>query len=77
MIARKMCASCPFNPTSVFYSKRDDWGVALDNEMFADVTPVDGSIAHGCHEIEDCGKTTDRDIQCIGHLDWLKGIKHA
>lgn len=75
-MARQMCATCPFNPESPFYNKRDDWGAAMDNEMFEEGLPNDGSVAHGCHQIEDCGETKDKNLQCIGHLDWMQGIKH-
>lgn len=75
-MTRQMCGSCPFNPKSIYFHRRDAWGAAMDNEMFAEGRPTDGSIAHGCHEINDCGETADKDQQCIGHLDWLKGIKH-
>ena len=73
---RQMCATCPFRPKSPFFGRRDDWGANLDNEMFAEAHPNDGSIAHICHEIDmDKGGTTDKNLQCIGHIDWMQGVK--
>jgi hypothetical protein len=79
---RKMCQTWPFNPTSPHFKIRNEWGKEMDRQMKAENMPLDGSIAHGCHEIQDEGLANegpaiDPNIQCVGHLDWIKGVKHA
>ena len=72
---RKMCVTCPFNPNSVMYYLRDKWSNYLDNRLGC--CPANDFV-HICHEIdENAGGTTNKEEQCIGHLDWIKGIKHS
>src|SRR5579859_5704565 len=73
---RKMCSECPFNPASFYFRRRDEWAAHCEEEMIRDGHPMDGSLAHGCHNLGDVPETTDQSIICIGHVDWLKGIKH-
>jgi hypothetical protein len=72
-----MCNSCPFKPKSKYFHLRDDWGNTCDEQMTKENMPKDGSVAHGCNEIYDDEASYDSNTQCIGHLDWIKGIKHS
>ncbi len=70
-MSREMCKSCPFNPESPMAQYGQAWGKALDADWFEEGHPMDGTVVHGCHEINDCGETENRDEQCIGHLLYL------
>ncbi len=68
---RGKCSSCPFNPESKAFKYRDHWAAELDNSMFEEGLPMDGSVAHGCHEIKDDGDCRDPKLMCIGHLEHM------
>ena len=76
-MSRQMCHDCPFNPASNYFHRRGEWAEYCYKEMEEEGLPIDGSIAHGCHNREEPKSgTADEEIICIGHRDWLHGIKH-
>jgi hypothetical protein len=66
---RQMCPQCPFLPGSPRFYVRDGWVEGLAQEVTLQGVP------HGCHMIEDEIPCQPENI-CIGHQDWLNGIKH-
>jgi hypothetical protein len=69
---RDKCSSCPFNPESKAFRFRDHWAAELDDSMFEEGLPMDGSVAHGCHELHDVGTCYDPNLMCIGHLQHME-----
>ncbi len=64
-----MCKTCVFNPNSPLYHLREKWIKHLEED------PDECGKIHGCHMSENESNPTEDEI-CIGHKDWLKGIKH-
>ena len=71
-MCRQMCNECPFNPASQYAEYAPEWSEDCLNDMIKSGHPLDGSLAHGCHMLGDVPETTDENIICIGHRNWLK-----
>lgn len=71
-MVRRKCESCPFRPGSKYYHMKERWEKAVENDFFESGTPFDGSVVQACHEINDCGPTSNPDEMCIGHKEWVE-----
>lgn len=75
VMTRMMCRDCPFNPESPTFHHRDAWAKELANEQFEKQT----DLPQGCHmlpdgQIKDNPLQADPNLQCVGHISYMKGI---